>query len=927
MEGGSVGNNNLQPSVSDPPETDLEGFDDFTIASSWERFIAGVEQTCREWQATARPPPLVSGAKKVEGFPKLWVLTKEFSFDSKSYQLDFFFQVTGEDGMRGWSDGLHPLQLWFGVIDFLVMSPLSTSGAAVDASEATLLLSTVAVALANCGSSTPAFVPVHDMKCYQGIQGTKTHTIRYETNCISTWVPVRFMHLEGLYDLFFSKLAFKTAGSLIVPSIDVDFTMRLTYRTPMPGSKHYVTDNVSPDTGNVQHGEWDDGCPWADWLSVEDPVKGFELIATFSERTVRSSMEMAEYENISTLEADKWLLSLIKASEQRDEEKEESVGFAGQLPALVLAFHVAGEADFLEDFAAADKPYILHVTQSLDLPSPADVDHILKEIFQEGPWTSGDGVMDQDYAHGVKGAPADSLFAQFCLHSLQLGGCNIRAIAVLWIEFVREVRWYWDEGRTLPRMSPNARPDLSTCLLHQKLQLLALCIEEKARKQGVGGGQMTAPQGEDEQAATETQEEPDVSEVLETARMSSTAIDQIHDDLSTGNDSDEIWEDTMEEQAEMESVFGIGEERQKGLDGDSETKVLDSTHSLHSPVTQKPPVATEDMLEEQEQFLAALYKSPSVSFLSMILEDMAAFKAANPGAVLEDFIRWQSPQEWSENHKSAGSDGDTQSIETGRLSDHVVKPENLWRNIWDNIGTHTPSDQRPLFDYTLEAEKVMHYLDTVQPQELLIQMLATSFLVVANGMKVAFTDSTVPPFLTEEIEELFATMASVLPSLDPLNQPGKNALQHSRDWHTELLRLCAVFERVEANVFMAVSLGQKLKNAPRLLSVFIENNIGFRSNSTSRGGGASEREVVASLFPPLGPTQAWRKSLRMGNFLNGHEPIMREIVFSCHDEPVATSHDGGKQLRQRSHNSYSHRMFIAGTSKDLQVASNIISSD
>jgi hypothetical protein len=46
------------------------------------------------------------------------------------------------------------------------------------------------------------------------------------------------------------------------------------------------------------------------------------------------------------------------------------------------------------------------------------------------------------------------------------------AIAVLWIEFVREVRWYWDEGRTLPRMSPNARPDLSTCLLHQKLQLV-----------------------------------------------------------------------------------------------------------------------------------------------------------------------------------------------------------------------------------------------------------------------------------------------------------------------------------------------------------------------------------------------------------------------------------------------------------------------
>jgi hypothetical protein len=77
--------------------------------------------------------------------------------------------------------------------------------------------------------------------------------------------------------------------------------------------------------------------------------------------------------------------------------------------------------------------------------------------------------------------------------------------------------------------------------------------------------------------------------------------------------------------------------------------------------------------------------------------------AANPRAVLQYFIHWRSPQEWSENHKSAGSDGDTQSIETRLLLDQIVKPENLWKNIWDNVGTHTPFDQRPLFDYTLEA--------------------------------------------------------------------------------------------------------------------------------------------------------------------------------------------------------------------------------
>ena len=31
---------------------------------------------------------------------------------------------------------------------------------------------------------------------------------------------------------------------------------------------------------------------------------------------------------------------------------------------------------------------------------------------------------------------------------------------------------------------------------------------------------------------------------------------------------------------------------------------------------------------------------------SVLLADMAAFKAANPGAVLEDFVRWHSPRDW-----------------------------------------------------------------------------------------------------------------------------------------------------------------------------------------------------------------------------------------------------------------------------------------
>lgn len=32
-----------------------------------------------------------------------------------------------------------------------------------------------------------------------------------------------------------------------------------------------------------------------------------------------------------------------------------------------------------------------------------------------------------------------------------------------------------------------------------------------------------------------------------------------------------------------------------------------------------------------------------------LLSDMEAFKAANPGAILADFVRWHSPRDWEDN--------------------------------------------------------------------------------------------------------------------------------------------------------------------------------------------------------------------------------------------------------------------------------------
>lgn len=59
--------------------------------------------------------------------------------------------------------------------------------------------------------------------------------------------------------------------------------MKLTYRT-LPnddendGIQHADAENAEsetmPDGGNRNRKHWDDDCPWSEWYSAEDPVKG-----------------------------------------------------------------------------------------------------------------------------------------------------------------------------------------------------------------------------------------------------------------------------------------------------------------------------------------------------------------------------------------------------------------------------------------------------------------------------------------------------------------------------------------------------------------------------------------------------------------------------------------------------------------------------
>lgn len=87
-----------------------------------------------------------------------------------------------------------------------------------------------------------------------------------------------------------------------------------------------------------------------------------------------------------------------------------------------------------------------------------------------------------------------------------------------------------------------------------------------------------------------------------------------------------------------------------------------------------------------------------------------------------------------------------------------------------------------------------------------------------------------------------------------------------------------------------------------------------------------EREVVSKMFVPPTANQSWRKVLSMGNLLNGHEPMQREIIFSLHDG-VSDNHYAARTASVSQQEIETYRMYISGTSNDLRVALSVVSCD
>ncbi|XP_031344513.1 rab3 GTPase-activating protein catalytic subunit isoform X2 [Photinus pyralis] len=157
-------------------------------------------------------------------------------------------------------------------------------------------------------------------------------------------------------------------------------------------------------------------------------------------------------------------------------------------------------------------------------------------------------------------------------------------------------------------------------------------------------------------------------------------------------------------------------------------KLIKLGDPLYIPITQDPVPKTEDQLQEDTDILLQLGSDAQGSELrakmmsASLLSDMESFKAANPGSILEDFIRWYSPRDWIEK------DGlDQWGQKMGHLSARMLIADNPWVQMWQSAKPVPANRQKRLFDDTREAEKVLHFLDSrtfAQIIEMLFPILA-----------------------------------------------------------------------------------------------------------------------------------------------------------------------------------------------------------
>mmetsp|Transcript_25600 Transcript_25600/g.71590 ORF Transcript_25600/g.71590 Transcript_25600/m.71590 type:complete len:645 (-) Transcript_25600:914-2848(-) len=478
--------------------------------------------------------------------------------------------------------------------------------------------------------------------------------------------------------------------------------------------------------------DWDEGAPWHHWTSPRDPIQCLQLERIWCNLDMDLDLSLW---HLPHGQRPMWKVAVLSslphkqrpATALRLDKGSNAIAKGGLTEMLqnlstkaVCAADARDLNDLLEDYWRRE-----HIPLPRTPPEGV-MQRVLQDLFfvEDDPDNStaadhgicpSQGLDESNLPVLVGAAPPGSLLLRLASHCLVFG--NARAISELWQRFVRELRFRcWEDNQEIPRIwVSEQQPDLSTSILHQKIQMLAICISARHNSHG----------------------DRELSKAEPAESYSS-------DDFHSCSDEDML---AGVEAAGAEGVASVH----------PSLKLLNADNTpLNVPKLQRFTPATHDILMEKHKLLEQLDRT-SMDQIRMqvqgkqLLSDMSAFKAANPRATMEDFVRWYSPSDWSiDSTQGTG----------GCMSVRMSTSGNAWQQLWEQAKPCPAERQKLLFDPACEGERALHFLETLPAkdlfQELQVLALTSAFCMMcqANGARLPSVQATMADLVSLSRMEL-----------------------------------------------------------------------------------------------------------------------------------------------------------------------------
>ncbi|CAO3569442.1 unnamed protein product [Mortierella alpina] len=310
--------------------------------------------------------------------------------------------------------------------------------------------------------------------------------------------------------------------------------------------------------------------------------------------------------------------------------------------------------------------------------------------------------------------------------------------------------------------------------------------------------------------------------------------------------------------------------------------LLETGASLMIPMLQDPGYMTEDMIQEQEELFEDLGSSADAAKTragmqsAQLISDMSAFKAANPGCVLGDFVRWHSPKDWIEDKNA--------------MSTRMSESGNFWQELWTISDPVPAAQQTPLMNHRNEALKALSSLKAMSGTQLFAQLLPTICLLAY--------DTLISHPVANHSERLARMLQDLARELTEF--PWDELTMAEKD--LDLKPMLAKFRQAEMLAARVIALLHKLPHQFHLAERILEEAESVVEDGTERdcvynlfaAGGSTPfpkpncRELVIETFDPTSSLSVSRPTFVSSGDLTGwHARPLQRRMYACFKDSEA----------------------------------------